>query len=389
MTDTQRGMILLMKSAVTGDCYPLPESFSLEDALPLIRANHILPLAYTGAANCGISTKSPVMQSIFPRYLQAMLHAENQDREAARIFHAFEENGIDFLPLKGCNMRPLYPRPELRYMGDADILIRTEQYDRIRPVMEALGFQEDSETDHELVWKSAGLYVELHKHLIPSYTKDYHDYFGNGWQLAKPASGSRFRMSPEDEFIFLFIHFAKHYRDGGAGCRYVLDLWLFLRKYPELDTAYIRRELTMLRVAEFYNNILRLMDSWFNGGEADALTDFMTDFIISSGSWGQHNSRLVSVELRDSVSLGSIRAKRIQNLLFVLFPPAEIVAKRYPAVEKYPWLLPVFWPVRWITALLFRRDRIRNEKEYQQTVAADQLKARQEALKHVGLDFQF
>ena len=161
------------------------------------------------------------------------------------------------------------------------------------------------------------------------------------------------------------------------------------RKYPELDAAYIRRELTMLRVAEFYNNILRLMDSWFNGGEANALTDFMTDFIISSGSWGQHNSRLVSVELRDSVSLGSIRAKRIRNLLFVLFPPAEIVAKRYPAVEKHPWLLPVFWPVRWITALLFRRDRIRNEKEYQQAVAADQLKARREALKHVGLDFQF
>ena len=45
--------------------------------------------------------------------------------------------------------------------------------------------------------------------------------------------------------------------------------------------------------------------------------------------------------------------------------------------------------MRWITALLFRRDRIRSEKEYQQTVAADQLKARQEALKHVGLDFQF
>ena len=74
-------------------------------------------------------------------------------------------------------------------------------------------------------------------------------------------------MKPEDEFIYLFVHLAKHYRDGGAGCRYVLDLWLFLRKYPELDAAYIRRELTMLRVAEFYNNILRLMDSWFNGGE--------------------------------------------------------------------------------------------------------------------------
>ena len=53
------------------------------------------------------------------------------------------------MPLKGCNMKALYPSPELRVMGDADILIRVEQYDRIRPIIQSLGFEEYGDIFYE------------------------------------------------------------------------------------------------------------------------------------------------------------------------------------------------------------------------------------------------
>ena len=34
----------------------------------------------------------------------------------------------------------MYPKTEMRVMSDADILIRTEQYDKIRPIMVELGY---------------------------------------------------------------------------------------------------------------------------------------------------------------------------------------------------------------------------------------------------------
>ena len=37
-------------------------------------------------------------------------------------------------------MKALYPAPELRVMGDADVLIRLEQYEKIVPLMEKMGF---------------------------------------------------------------------------------------------------------------------------------------------------------------------------------------------------------------------------------------------------------
>ncbi len=389
MTATEQGIVLLIKSAITGAAFSIPEDFSGEEAVKLARKHQISSLVYTGAVNCGLTERIPALQELFMDSVRALMKSEGQLRDLERLYRAFQENQIDFLPLKGCDMKLLYPKPELRTMGDADILIRVEQYDRIRPVMRELGFEEVRETDHELVWRSKDLYVELHKHLIPSYTKDYYDYFGNGWQLAKPFEGSRYAMSREDAFIFLFTHFAKHYRDGGAGCRYILDLWIYRQTYPELDEAYLRRELKMLRIGEFYDNVRCLIQWWFEDGTSDPVTEFLSNFIFTSGVWGEYESNLVSLELRSAVNAGSIRKGRNKYLMFVLFPPVEVMGKRYPVVERHPWLLPVFWPIRWISALLFRRNSIRAEREYQKTVAPEQVRKKQEALRYVGLDFNF
>ena len=58
----------------------------------------------------------------------------------------------------------------MRTMGDADILIKTEQYERIVPIMNRLGYLPGVESNHECVWdKKNMLHVELHKMLIQSY----------------------------------------------------------------------------------------------------------------------------------------------------------------------------------------------------------------------------
>lgn len=389
MNHIQRGVVTLLKSAITGEKCPLPEGFCLEEALPIFRQHHMITLAYAGAAGCGISPREPVMQQLFQSYLKAMLVSERQMKDVSRIFSAFDENGIDYLPLKGSKMKTLYPKPELRIMGDADILIRMEQYDRIRPIMVSLGFTEGGETDHELVWESPALHLELHKRVVPTYDQDYYAYFGDGWDRAVPEAGTRYAMSREDEFIFLFTHFCKHYRYGGIGCRHVADLWVWLRTYPDMDEGYIRAELEKLKLLAFYENIRALIACWFGSGEKSEKTDYITEFILSCGSWGTMENFLQSLALRDAASGGSVRSNRAAGILRALFPPLQTMAKRYSVLHKAAWLLPVFWPVRWVTALLFRRENIRAEQKFQQAVTEDKVTLRQQALQYVGLDFNF
>ena len=49
----------------------------------------------------------------------------------------------------------------------------------------------------------------------------------------------------------------------------------------------------------------------------------------------------------------------------------------------------MFWPVRWVTAALFRRDNVRLTLRTQQSVSAESIVTYQQALDYVGLDFRF
>lgn len=384
----QCGLILLMKSAILQQPSALPQGFDLEQAYPNIKQHRIAPLVYLGARYCGFERQQGIMQKLFTRYCQQLKKSEEQLLSVAQIEAAFNQNGIDYLPLKGCKLKGLYPSPELRTMSDADILIREDQYDKIKPILNDLGFSYDHETDHELIWRKPQLYLELHKHLIPSYNKDFYAYFGNGWQLAKPDEGTRYCMTAEDEMVFLFTHFAKHYRDGGIGCRFALDLWLYRRAHPDLDEKYIRSKLEILHLTEFYENILRLLDVWFCDGEEDEKVAFLTDYIFASGLRGQDEQLLLSQAVKNSKNMPG-KNGRLHYILQFLFPNVILLREKYTILQKAPWMLPIVWLIRPFYKILFERKSLHKRMDDLKALDQDPIDAHQKMLQYVGLDYHF
>ena len=389
MNVTQQGIATLLRCAITQESLPLPEGFDLEQSYPLIRRHQMMTLIYAGAANCKVPLSDPAMRKLFQDYGKNMLIDQRQMAEVSRIFAVFDENDIDYMPLKGCKLKALYPSPELRVMGDADILIRMEQYDRIRPIMLSLGFAEKGTSDHELPWEKPTLYLELHKRVIPSYNKDFYSGFGEGWDLAKIQDGNRYSMTPEDEFVYLFTHFAKHYRDGGIGCRHLVDLWVYLRANPALDDGYIRTHLKKLGLLEFYDNILKTIRVWFADGESDGVVDFITEFILSSGSWGAIGSRALSRAVRDSQHTNSSTKGKLAYILTILFPGVEMLKDKYTVLKKAPFLLPVIWLIRPFYKILFERKSLKRHEINLATITPENMQTRQQLLNYVGLDYNF
>lgn len=387
MNEIQRGILGLLKSAITQAPQPISQEFSLSEAYPVIQAHHVTALAYDGAVRCGISKKEPVMAQLFQDYYKCLLISRNQLAQIDRICDVFEKNHIDYMPLKGCNMKHRYPAPELRMMGDADILIRMSQYEKIRPLMTQLGFRETRTTDHELVWQNSALYLELHKRVIPSYNLDLKDYFGDGWELAKLCRGNCYSMTREDEWIYLFTHFAKHYRDGGIGCRHMVDLWVYLRTTEALDEAYVEAELEKLHLLEFYGNIRKLLAVWFEDAQEDAVSEYMTEFIFSSGSWGQMESRILSRTLRDSKRSVLGFSGRLIYIRNTLFPDAEVLKGKYTILQKAPWTLPLVWVVRPFYKILFERGSLKTQEKNLEMLSQGNIELRQQMLRYVGLDY--
>ena len=385
MNDLQRGLITLIKSAVTGKSLTLPEGFCLDDAKEIILKQHLSALVYEGAINCGLPEDSLLMRQLQRAYYQLLIKSERQMIAVGKIYKAFEEGKIDYLPIKGCNMKSLYPKPELRLMGDADILIRDEQYDRVHAAMEGAGFVFAKRYDNVYEWDNDSLHVELHSNLSPSGDESFGDYYESGWEFAIKGEGTRYDMSSSDAFVYLFSHFAKHYRIAGIGCRHVLDLFVYLNKI-EIDAPYVRGELEKLGFGEFYYNMLRVLDNWFSGGKPDEITDIITDYILGSGSWGNTKTAMYSKALMRASDKAS-GASKLKTVFLTVFTPLKDLRKVYWGLHKAPILLPIYWVVHWFDILLHRPENIKKKTKALASVNNESVEARRRELALVGLGF--
>ncbi len=386
MTATQQSVLCMVKSAITGVCDPLPEDFSLKPVARLMQAQGLGAMCYIGAQHYGISSDDAVFARLQDSYCYCFIRSEQQLQQIDRIFAAFEENKIDYMPVKGSIMKALYPDHAMRTMGDADILIRNKEYQRIRPVMEALGFDEVCESDHEHIWYHPQLKVELHKRLIPSYNKDYYSYFGEGWDLAKVhMGGCRWAMTHEDAFIYDTIHFAKHYRDASANAHFLIDLWVHMRTYPDLDQEYIRAQMHRLRMDAFYDNILRVIDAWFEGGPWDDKIEHITNVLFNENAKQHKDNKVIAQDTRAVHNAGSVKKAKRNRFFRSLFPGKQAMIQTYPQWRNVP--LPIAWVMRWFHTLFCRRDAIKRQLTEKHEINAQDVENYRQDLEYIGLQF--
>ncbi len=389
MNVQQKGLITLIKSALSGSCLELPEGFSLDSVIDVANEHQLCPLIYYGAVNCGYDKNSDEIKTLFSKALPLVFLDEEQRKALGELYSLFENNGIDYVPLKGSGLKSLYPKPEMRTMGDADILIRVEQYDAICEVMTALGYTEKIESDHEIVWTKGSVCIELHKRLIPSYNEDFYSYFGDGWGLAGKICNTRYAMSDEMHFVYLFAHFAKHYRDGGIGIKHLTDLWVYRNVKPELDWKHIKTELGKLRLHKFFENVEKTLEVWFSGEVETSATSIISDTVFKSGPYGTAEAMATSTIIRETQGKSSFASVKLANRIRTVFLPYRQMCEKYGILKKASFLLPVMWIVRMFHIIIFKKKRVLDYIEKEKRLTDSAIWQRKESLNAVGLDFYF
>lgn len=387
------GIVTLLRSALKNEALTLPEDFDWSTAANILYEHHLVGMAIRGAARCGVPRSHPSLRQLTALFCKDVAASRLQMQQLATVYSLFQEHGIAYMPVKGAVLKPLYPQSELRIMGDADILIRQEQYLAIRELLSSLGLQEDEESDHELIWRGGDFKLELHKHLIPSYNKDYYAYYGDGWQLARQdGQSSAYHLSPEDHFIYLLVHFAKHYRDGSISAKNVCDFWVYRKAYPHMDEAYLTAELQKLKLLDFYRNILDLLDTWFEGAAPTRAVEILTQTAFRGGIYTFEESQLTGSVIKLTKETASLSGSKYKWLRRKLFPPINTLAQSYHILRKYPVLLPFIWILRWFDEFLLRRGQVKRVLAASREVMhmdTDRIADYEEQLRSVGLGFNF
>ena len=122
--------------------------------------------------------------------------------EEVKLFSArMEEEKIPYVFFKGYELRELYPVPELRTMGDVDVLVRDEYLERTAEVLCGLGYQKEEGGGAVWAFKKDNFTYEVHRRLaFGSYWNDvdYEGYFAAAFDRLTTGEGSRRYFTPED-----------------------------------------------------------------------------------------------------------------------------------------------------------------------------------------------
>ena len=188
--------------------------------------------------------------------------------------------------------------------------------------------------------------------------------------------------------IYLFTHFAKHYRDAGIGIKHLVDLWVYRKNTPDLNETYIKNELEKLRLKEFYENILCTLGVWFENKQGNPITEMITDFIFDSTAGGTKENAALSSTVRFSKRARLMKNIKLQKIWNTVFCPYRKMCVAYPFLKKFPVALPVMWAVR-VFSKVFQKDKRTAYRQAMHQVDIDSAKQHEANLNFVGLNFDF
>lgn len=371
-----------------------PEEVSWRDILLLSEKHSLAALTYSALSRLEKKPDKETAEKWEHAY-RVCVHADIQQEFAwEEIKERFSEQGIKFLPLKGILLKSLYPEPAFRSMGDLDILYEEKDFEKIKSLMRESGYEyrtESAGSNHQIFFRPPVTTVELHRALLND-TSPFAEYYNDVWRRALPTEEPFvYRLSREDEYIFLLIHGYKHFSGAGSGVRTVLDFWLYLKRYgKELDREYIAAELSRAQeiarqfaaphaqeiarqsaaepvfditaepaaeteapLEEFEKTLEREIGLWFSA-ENPTLNETGIS-LLSDGVYG----RIEKLWERKLQEKGKFR-----YLAGRLFPPYKMMKQRFTLLEKLPFLLPFFWIWRLIHAAFCRRKTASAEYRY-------------------------
>ena len=378
-------LISLLAMAL-GNSAPAAEGLNVLESLPAAQAHGVANMLYYALPQLP-TEKQP--KEAERRLLKELAYAAAarealQQRELDAILARFEAEHISVLPLKGCVIKQLYPKPEMRYMSDTDLLFDPAQAASVRAALEELGYTTDrfAQGDTDLYSSPMRMNYELHRSLQnEGFNENSRRFLDGLLSCARPKAGCKYvlELPKEEHYAYLLCHFVKHLLNGGIGVRQVMDIYVCRHGWA-FDEERLAALLRELELTDFASTLERLADHWFGSGAGDAVTDELGAYILGSGTFGTDERRVADRMLKEQK-----KPNRARYVLRRVFPPFELMSFYFPRLKKMPFLLPFYWVLRIFRGIFCRKRKLSNEMDTVLRTTDETLKERAAFYRRCGL----
>lgn len=273
------------------------------------------------------------------------------------------DNNITFAILKGASILPYYKNPDLRALGDIDILVRENDYESVKEL-----FSKDYKIEHghgfHFSFVFEGVNIEIHKFI----THNFDDFGKNINDLMKDAlneisvcefKGHKFpTLSLKHQSLMLLTHKKRHLDKNNFIFRMFIDWVCFVKSmdvniwantiYPYIKKANLAKFADSLNVLAEKNFDIKINIKKENDF-TDCFLDDLFDIMFSSGM-GEFEGNITS-------NVASVYANQKSSNKFVsIIKMINDIAKRKYKLAKLKVFLPVFWiyiPIKYFVQLIF------------------------------------
>lgn len=380
MEKTNLEFLSLLKSSLKNEKYD-GEKIDFEDLVYIYKMSeihHVVPMIYNAAYNedffkeCDANFQAMFKSSAF-RYIFSQIQRTNHFLE---VYKKLSEKNIKILVFKGIIFRNMYNNPDDRISSDEDILIKKEDYEKVKEFFLSEGFEFiDKGEECAYFSKSTGLCIEVSTSLFSHESKAYghlNKLFEDVFEKSIKINIDKIdilTLSHEQHLIYIVFHNMKHFLTGGFGIRQVADFSKYIETYGEyINWEKFWSDLKDLNYDTFALNLIEISLKYL-GFNDDKITypDNITSFDELKNSQKHYiNSESLINDILDAgvfgastmdrkhtalMTLDAVEDKKKSNRLKAVFPNVNYLKDNYTYLQKYPILLPVAWGQRILSYL--------------------------------------
>ena len=380
MEKTNLEFLSLLKSSLKNEKYD-GEKIDFEDLVYIYKMSeihHVVPMIYNVAYNedffkeCDANFQAMFKSSAF-RYIFSQIQRTNHFLE---VYKKLSEKNMKILVFKGIIFRNMYNNPDDRISSDEDILIKKEDYEKVKEFFLSEGFEFiDKGEECAYFSKSTGLCIEVSTSLFSHESKAYghlNKLFEDVFEKSIKINIDKIdilTLSHEQHLIYIVFHNMKHFLTGGFGIRQVADFSKYIETYGEyINWEKFWSDLKDLNYDTFALNLIEISLKYlgFNNDKItypDNITSFdelknsqkyyinsesLINDILDAGVFGASTMDRKHTAL---MTLDAVEDKKKSNRLKAVFPNVNYLKDNYTYLQKYPILLPVAWGQRILSYL--------------------------------------
>ena len=313
----------------------------------------VLPIVTEGLRNLEIADNDPEFAQelcdICDTDIALFLH---RDIALENIKKCFEKHEIDYVFLKGSELKDLYPEPWMRTSCDIDVLVREEDVDEaVSALKKETDFEYQNRSFHDVFLTSENVNLELHFNINEN-MESIDKLLSKAWEnTVKCGESHQFCFTAEYRIFHIIAHMFYHFAHGGLGIRPYIDLWL-LRHKTEFDDNAVRTMCDQCGILKFYEKSCELSEVWLEKSEHDNVTRQLEQYCLNGGVFGSKKNRVLAIKRKH---------KGIRYFFSRMFVSKKSLQITYPGLKKHPNLIFLYQIRRWIDAIIHSRSKIKNE----------------------------